>query len=50
MKKNLVYKILVDHKIDLIDYLYFMLLEICKLDLRFKRPKRKTRVINIYNN
>lgn len=40
--KNLIYKILVEYKIDLIDHPYFMLLEICELDLRFKKRKRKT--------
>lgn len=31
VRKNLVYKIVIDHKIDLISHLYFRLLEICKL-------------------
>ena len=43
-------KIMVDHKTDLVNYLYFMLLEIKELDPRSKRPGRKTRVVNAYDN
>ena len=42
IRKDLVDKIVVDHRTDLIDHPYFMLLEICELDLRSKRPGRKT--------
>ena len=50
VRKDLVDKIVVDHRTDLIDHPYFMLLEICELDLRSTRPGRKTRVINVYEN
>ena len=43
-------KIVVDHRTDSFNYPYFIQLEICKLNLQFKRPRRKTRVVNIYNN
>ena len=50
VRKDMVDKIVVDHIADLIDHPYFMLLEIRELDLHSKRPRRKTRVINIYDN
>ena len=50
MRKNLIYKIVVNHKMDLIDHPYFILLEICKLDLYSKREGGKARVINAYDN
>ncbi len=46
VRKNLV----VDHRTDLVNHLYFMLLKLQKLDLRSKRPRRKTRVVNAYDN
>lgn len=50
VKKDLVDKVVVDHRMDLIDHLYFMLLEVCKIDSQFKKPRRKTCVINVYDN
>ena len=50
MKKELVDKIVVDHRTNLVNHPYFMLLEIRELDLQSKRPGRKTRVINVYDN
>ena len=50
VKKDLAGKIVVDHRTDLIDHPYFMLLEIQELDPRSKRPERKTRVVNVYDN
>ncbi len=50
VKKDLVDKVVVDHKTDLIDHPYFMLLEVREIDSRSKRPGRKTRVINVYDN
>ena len=47
MNQELVDKIVVDHRTNLINYPYFMLLEIRKLDLQLKRLRRKIRVVNI---
>ncbi len=50
VRNNIVDKIVIDYRTDLIKHPYFMLLEIQKLDPQSKRPKRMIRVINIYNN
>ena len=50
IRKDFVDKIMVDYRTDIIDYPYFMLLEICKLNIYSKRPERKTQGINIYDN
>lgn len=50
IKKDFVNKIVVDYKTDIIDYPYFILLEICKLKIYSKRHERKIQGINIYNN
>ena len=50
MRKNLVDKIMVDHRTDLVNHPYFMLLEIHELDPQSKKPGRKTRVVNVYDN
>lgn len=50
VKKDLGDKIIVDHRTDLIHHPYFMLLEIRELDLQSKKPGKKTRVINVYDN
>ena len=50
IRNDLANKIWLDHRTDLINHPYFMLLEIRKLDTRSKRPGRKTRVINMYEN
>ena len=50
IKKDLVDKIVVDHRTDLISHPCFMLLEIRELDPRSNRPGRKTRIVNVYDN
>ncbi len=50
VRRTLVDKIVVDHRTDLINHPYFMLLEIQELDPRSKRLGRKTRVVNAYDN
>lgn len=50
VRKDLIDKIMIDHRTNLVNHLYFMLLEIWELDPRSKRPGRKTRVVNIYDN
>ncbi len=49
MRRDLVNKIVVEHRTDLVNDLYFILLEIWDLDLS-KKPGRKTRVLNVYDN
>lgn len=50
MRKKLIDKIVIDHKTDLLNHSYFMLLEIWRLNLQQKRPERKIQVVNIYDN
>ena len=50
VKRTLVNKIVVDHRTDFINHPYFMLLEIQEIDPRSKRLRKKTCVVNIYNN
>ncbi len=49
VRRDLVNKIIVEHKTDLVNHPYFMLLEIRDLNLS-KKPRKKTRVLNVYNN
>ncbi len=50
VRKDLTDKIVVEHRTDLINHPYFMLLEIRELEQQSKTPGRKTRVVNIYDN
>ncbi len=50
IKKDLVDKIIDDHRTNLTYHSYFMLLEICGLNARFKKPGGKTLGINLYDN
>lgn len=50
VRRDLLDKIVVEHKTDLVNHSYFILFEIRELDWQLKRPGRKTRVINIYDN
>ena len=50
VRKDLLDKIVVEHRTDLVNHPYFVLLEIRDLDQQTKRPERKTRVLNVYNN
>ena len=50
VKKELVTKIVVNHKMNLVNHPYFILLEIRELDLQSKRLGRKIRVVNVYDN
>ena len=50
VRKDLGDKIIVDYRTNLIYHPYFMLLEICKLDLLSKKPGRKMQIVNIYDN
>ena len=50
VRKDLLDKIIVEYRTDLINYPYFTLLEVWKLDQQLKWPGRKTRVLNVYDN
>lgn len=50
MRKNLIDKIVIDHRTDLVNHPYFILLEIRELNPQSKRPGKKTQMVNIYNN
>lgn len=50
VRKDLLDKIIVKYKTDLVNHHYFILVEIQDLDQQLKRLKKKTQVLNIYNN
>ena len=50
VKKTLVNKIVVDHKTNLINHPYFMLLEIQEMDPQSKKLGKKIRIVNAYDN
>lgn len=50
VKKDLLDKIILKHRTDLVTHPYFILLEIWNLDQQSKRLERKTQVFNIYDN
>ena len=50
VKKELVNKIIVDNRTDLVDHPYFLTLDIRDIDNRTNKPARRTRVINAYDN
>lgn len=50
IRKDLGNRIIMDHKIKLIYYLYFILLEIRKLDPQSKKHSRKLQIVNVYTN
>ena len=50
VRKDLLDKIVIEHRTNLVNHPYFILLEIRDLDQQSRRPGRKTQVINIYDN
>ncbi len=50
IQKELTDKIVIEHRTDLINHPYVILLEIRELDSRSKKPGRKTRGVNVYDN
>lgn len=50
VKKELVNKIMVENRTNLVNHLYFLVLDIRDLDGKSYRPTRRARVINIYDN
>lgn len=49
-QKKLMNKTIIEHRMDLINCLYIIFLEICKLNSRSKKLARKIRIVNIYDN
>lgn len=47
LRRDLGDLIKVDQRTDLVHHPFFILLEISKLDLQFKKPGRKTRGVNV---
>lgn len=43
-------KLIVENRMDLVDYPYFIILETWKLDQQSKKPGKKTRTLNVYYN
>ena len=50
VRKDLLNKIVIEHRTDLVNHPYFILFEIQDLDQQSKRPGKKTRVPNAYDN
>lgn len=50
IKKELVSRIVVDNRTDLVDHPYFLALDIRDIDSRTNKPARQTRVVNSYDN
>ena len=50
VRKDLLNKIVVEHRMGLINQPYFIILEIQDLDQQSKQPGRRTRVLNAYDN
>lgn len=50
IRKDLTDKLVVENRTDLVNHLYFILLEIWELDQQSKKPGRKTRALNVYDN
>ena len=50
VRKNLLDKIIVKHRTDLINHSYFIFLKVRDLDQQSKWPRKKLQVFNIYNN
>lgn len=50
VRKDLINKIVVNHRTNFINHLYSILLEIQELNPQSKKYKKKTQIVNIYNN
>lgn len=50
VRKNILNKIIIEYRINLVNYPYFKFLEIQDLDQQSKYPKRKIWIFNIYDN
>lgn len=50
IQKKLTNKIIIKYRINLINHFYIMLLKIYKLDSRLKKPRKKMKIVNIYDN
>lgn len=50
IKKDVMNKAVIDHRTDLVNHPYFMVFEMREIDLRSKKPGKKTRIVNVYNN
>lgn len=48
--KELVNKILVENKTDLVNHPYFLILDIGDINTQLNKPISQTRVVNTYNN
>ena len=50
IRKDLMDKLVIENRTDLVNHPYFILLEIWELDQLSKKPRRKTRALNVYDN
>lgn len=50
VKKDLLKKTVIENQTDLVSHPYDMVLDITKKEIHNKEKKRKTRIVNIYDN
>ena len=41
---------MIDYRINLVNYSYFMVFDMRENNLRLKRPGKKTYIVNVYDN
>ena len=49
VRKDILNKVIINNRIDLIVYFYFLVINVRKINSRIKRLDRRTRVINAYD-
>ena len=50
IRKDLIDKFIAKNRTDLVNHPYFIFLKIRELDQQSKKPKKKTRALNVYDN
>lgn len=50
IKKDMINKVMIDYRINLVNYSYFMVFDMRENNLRLKRPGKKTYIVNVYDN
>lgn len=50
IKKNILNKIIVENKTNLVSHLYYIVFDIKKFNPIFRKNLRKTKVVNVYYN
>ena len=50
VRKDLLNETIVENQIDFVNYSYSMMLDITERDIYAKEQKRKTKIVNVYDN